>query len=68
MHFTRLTVASALVAAAFTAQAQTLEVSVIQGDNEPVKYHIPVSDHREHIDLRESHNYPSSIRRSCDQA
>lgn len=58
MHFNRLTIAFALVAAAFTAQAQTLEVSVIQGDKEPVKYHIPVSDHREHIDLRESHNYP----------
>lgn len=58
MHTTRLAFATALIGAAFTAQAQTLEVSVIQGDSEPVKYHIPVSDHREQIDLRESHNYP----------
>ena len=60
MQTTRLAIATAtaIIGAAFTAQAQTLEVSVIQGDNEPVKYHFPVSEHREQIDLRESHNYP----------
>jgi hypothetical protein len=57
----RLLAALALCVSTISAQAQTLDVSVIHGVNEPVKYTFPLTEHREQIDLRESHNYHAAF-------
>lgn len=57
----RFLVGAALCLSAITAQAASLDVSVVEGVKEPQKFRFELKDQREQVDLRESHSYPAAF-------
>lgn len=51
----------ALCISAISAQAATLDMSVVDGYKEPQKFRFELKDQREQIDLRDSHSYPAAF-------